>query len=467
MNNQSHLVKLGFFVFLTVSILFGLVFWFSWNTVESRKGLEINVRFRNVKGLVRGADVRQNGVRVGTVNGVFSDPSAGGALVVLGLYRGIDVPKRSYYTINTGSLLGDASLDIYTCPLGAKKDPEKLSGDEESGCNENVPSGFLENKETAVGIYEATPNLDDAVKELEGVIKQLRTTTLLGVNKILEEMNTTMEDIGPKLSSTIGNIDLMTQELRDSVKEITSKTDGVVSNLNETTNNIKESTRKMPEQINSILDNAERTISSLEKEVNSLKIDSRLDEVQSELKEILDDIEQMTSSLSEESFLNNVKDATENINKATEAINSTFTSINELERVSDIGLFYLKNEDGSKEQLASEVRFTFSKDNWYIGLNHEWWESSETSFFAGMKNESLNFGAGMFRGNTAAEFSAGEKIKVQSIIWWPEDLDFHIKVKLGIPISEKTSMIFGFEQINASSTTNSEESIFTGFQHNF
>ena len=463
MNNQSHLIKLGFFVFLTISILIVLVFWFSWNTVESRKGLEVNVRFRNVKGLVRGADVRQNGVRVGTVNSVYSDPGAGGAMVVLGLYRGIQVPNRSYYTVNTGSLLGDASLDIYTCSLKGKDDPQELTGDEDSGCNENVPEGFLEDKATAVGIYEATPNLDDAVKELEGVIKQLRTTTLLGVNRILEEMSITMEDIGPKLSSTIGNVDTMTKELRDSVKEITAKTDGVVSNLNETTSNIKESTRKMPEQLNSILEKTDETVSSLKNEIDNLEIDSRLDGLEKELKEILDDIEGMTSSLSEESFLQDIKNTTENINKTAESINSTFTNINELERSSNIGLFYLKNENQSTEKLTSEVRFTFFKENWYVGLNHEWWESSDTSFFAGLRNENINFGAGTFRGNTAAEFSTeGKKINFQSVVWWPEDLDLNLKIKLGIPISEKTNIVLGFEKIQ-----NSEENIFTGFQHNF
>ncbi len=463
MNNQSHLVKLGFFVFLTISILVVLVFWFSWNTVESRKGLELNVRFRNVKGLVRGADVRQNGVRVGTVNGVYSDASAGGAMVVLGLYRDIKVPNRSYYSVNTGSLLGDASLDIYTCPTRGKEDPDELTGDENSGCNENVPTGFLEDKATAVGIYEATPNLDDAVKELEGVIKQLRTTTLLGVNRILEEMNVTMEDIGPKLSSTIGNIDKMTQELRISVKEITSKTDGVVSNLNETTSNIKESTRNMPEQLNSILKKTDETVSSLKNEIDNLQMDSRLDGMEKGLKDILDDIEKMTSSLSEESFLQSIKDTTKTINETAESINSTFTSINEMERTSDIGLFYLKNESQATEELASEISFTFAKENWYIGLNHEWWENSDTNFFSGLRNENFKLGAGMFRGSTAAEFSReGKKMTFQSIVWWPDDLDLNLKIKLGIPISEKTNIVLGFEKIQ-----NSEENIFTGLQHNF
>ena len=364
MNNQSHLIRLGFFVFLTVSILVGLVFWFSWNTIESRKGLEVDVKFRNVKGLVRGADVRQNGVRVGTVNNVISDPEIGGARVYLGLYKGVRVSNRSYYTINTGSLLGDASLDIYSCPTAAMELPEELTGDEQSGCNENVPGGYLQNGATAVGIYEATPNLDDAVKELEGVIKQLRTTTLLGVNKILEEMNVTMKDIGPKLGSTIGNIDEMTKELRESVKEITTKTDGVVTNLNNTSSNMDQATKELPDQINSLIENANQTISSLKNEIEGLSMDSRLNNMEEEVNGILNNISTITSQLSEENFLENVQSMTENINNATSSINDTFSNINQIERKSNISIFHLNNEDAQSKSLGSEIEFQFFKNDW-------------------------------------------------------------------------------------------------------
>lgn len=462
MNNQSHLIRLGFFVFLTVSILVGLVFWFSWNTIESRKGLEVNVKFRNVKGLVRGADVRQNGVRVGTVNNVISDAEIGGARVYLGLYKGIKVSNRSYYTINTGSLLGDASLDIYSCPTAAKEFPEELAGDEESGCNKNVPGGYLQNGATAIGIYEATPNLDDAVKELEGVIKQLRTTTLLGVNKILEEMNVTMKDIGPKLSSTISNIDEMTKELKGSIKEITAKTDSVIANLDNTSSNMDQATAELPDQINSLIDNANQTISSLNNEIEGLSMDSRLNNIEGEVNSILNNISTITSELSEKDFLEDVQSMTESINSATSSINDTFTGINQIERKSNISIFHLNNEDSQSKSLGSELEFQFLKDDWYLGLNQEWWNESQTNFFAGLKGAKINLGAGRFRGNTAAEISFNQNISLKTIAWWPEDLDVNLKIKLGIPISKSTNIVVGLEKIQ-----NAEQTVFSGIQHSF
>ncbi len=462
MNNQSHLIRLGFFVFLTISILVGLVFWFSWNTIESRKGLEVNVKFRNVKGLVRGADVRQNGVRVGTVNNVISDPEIGGARVYLGLYKGIKISNRSYYTINTGSLLGDASLDIYSCPTAAKELPKELTGDEESGCNENVPGGYLQNGATAIGIYEATPNLDDAVKELEGVIKQLRTTTLLGVNKILEEMNITMKDIGPKLSSTIGNIDQMTKELRESIKEITEKTDSVVANLDNTSSNMDQATEDLPDQIKSIVENANETISSLQNEIEGLSMNSRLNNIEKEINNVLDNISTITSELSEENFLEDVQDMAENINNATSSINETFSSINQIERKSNISIFHLDNESTQSKSLGSELEFQFFKNDWYLGLNQEWWNESQTNFFAGLKGRKVNLGAGRFRGETAAEISLDQNINFKTVAWWPENLDMNLKIKLGIPVSKSTNIVIGLEKIQ-----NSEQTIFSGIQHNF
>jgi phospholipid/cholesterol/gamma-HCH transport system substrate-binding protein len=98
-------------VVLAVATLF-MVFAYRVSDLQIVKGYEINARFLKVGGLNTGADVRINGVKVGTVVSQKINPLDYMVDVKLSLMPNISLPVDSVITVAGDGLMGDKFVKI-------------------------------------------------------------------------------------------------------------------------------------------------------------------------------------------------------------------------------------------------------------------------------------------------------------------------------------------------------------------
>lgn len=98
-------------VVLVVATLF-MMFAYRVSDLQVVKGYEINSRFLKVGGLNTGADVRINGIKVGTVISQNINPLDYMVDVKLSILPKIRLPKDSLITIAGDGLMGDKFVKI-------------------------------------------------------------------------------------------------------------------------------------------------------------------------------------------------------------------------------------------------------------------------------------------------------------------------------------------------------------------
>jgi len=98
-------------VVLVVAALF-MMFAYRVSDLQVVKGYEINSRFLKVGGLNTGADVRINGIKVGTVVSQSINPLDYMVDVKLSIMPQISLPKDSQITIAGDGLMGDKFIKI-------------------------------------------------------------------------------------------------------------------------------------------------------------------------------------------------------------------------------------------------------------------------------------------------------------------------------------------------------------------
>lgn len=109
--NKKPVETIMGFVVLTVAALF-MMFAYRVSDLQVVKGYEINSRFLKVGGLNTGADVRINGVKVGTVISQSVNPLDYMVDVKLSIMPQISLPKDSQITIAGDGLMGDKFIKI-------------------------------------------------------------------------------------------------------------------------------------------------------------------------------------------------------------------------------------------------------------------------------------------------------------------------------------------------------------------
>ncbi len=98
-------------VVLAVAALF-MVFAYRVSDLQVVKGYEVNARFLKVGGLNTGADVRINGIKVGTVLSQSINPEDYMVDVKMSLRPDIILPEDSEVTIVGDGLMGDKFIKI-------------------------------------------------------------------------------------------------------------------------------------------------------------------------------------------------------------------------------------------------------------------------------------------------------------------------------------------------------------------
>ena len=98
-------------VVLAVATMF-MMFAYQVSDLQVVKGYEINARFLKVGGLNTGADVRINGIKVGTVLAQKINPEDYMVDVKMSLMPDIVLPADSTITIAGDGLMGDTCVNI-------------------------------------------------------------------------------------------------------------------------------------------------------------------------------------------------------------------------------------------------------------------------------------------------------------------------------------------------------------------
>ncbi len=91
---------------------FFLVFAYSQADLGTVKGYKISAAFTSVGGLANGADVRINGIKVGTVLDQKIDPVTFNAVVTMSIMPKIHLPVDTEATVDSEGLLGGKYLKL-------------------------------------------------------------------------------------------------------------------------------------------------------------------------------------------------------------------------------------------------------------------------------------------------------------------------------------------------------------------
>ena len=98
-------------VVLLVAVFF-LAFAYNQADLGTVKGYPLTASFQSVGGLDNGADVRINGIKVGTVLSQTIDPTSFNAVVRMSVGPDIHLPDDTVATIDSDGLLGDKYLKL-------------------------------------------------------------------------------------------------------------------------------------------------------------------------------------------------------------------------------------------------------------------------------------------------------------------------------------------------------------------
>ncbi|CUW40605.1 conserved protein of unknown function(containing Mammalian cell entry-related domain,36-113) [Magnetospirillum sp. XM-1] len=85
---------------------FFLVFAYTHANIKKIEGYEISATFASVGGLDTGADVKINGIKVGTVASQSLDPVTYDAVVKLSIAHGVTLPADTVASVSSEGLLG-------------------------------------------------------------------------------------------------------------------------------------------------------------------------------------------------------------------------------------------------------------------------------------------------------------------------------------------------------------------------
>lgn len=189
--------KVGIFVFLGCAALAGLVMKFGRLGEGVKTYYQLNVKFLDASGLLKGSDVLLAGARIGRVSsGPRLVRDGPGVIVPLRIYDYVKIPLDSKFTVGSSGLLGDRFVTV-TPPKGQ-------------------PSGYIAKDSFIDGMRES--GFDDLTKQGNELVGDLRTTVQKLNQETLSAQN--MEN----LKASMEHLNQATSALAESSKKL----DGVI-----------------------------------------------------------------------------------------------------------------------------------------------------------------------------------------------------------------------------------------------
>ena len=214
-----------------------LLFIFGYSFLKGTNLFDKNrtfyVKYQNVEGLAKSAQVTINGLDVGKVQNISFANKTGGLVVEFTVESDFEFSKNSIARIYSSGLIGGKSLGIFPQydPNNVAKSGDTLSGEVEDGMLSAVSKalGPLEKKvnntlaTVDTLILAFTDVLDEPTRNnLKKAIENLNQT-LKSFNGVSQKLNGILGENGEKLNNTFTNLDEMSAnfaKLSDSLSQL-------------------------------------------------------------------------------------------------------------------------------------------------------------------------------------------------------------------------------------------------------
>jgi len=269
------LVLIGFIILFYMSIRIGKF------GVLSDKGYDLMVYLDNANGLDTKSPVLIAGVEVGRIRSVKLDNFK--ALVRFSVKEGVQIPSDSIIAVRTQGVLGDKYLEI----LPGKEKKMLSSGEKMSNV---LTSPSFDEIFTQVGT--AAKKFGDTIEEFQGILGE-------------------KEKAGIKKS--IDNIQTITGEFKDIIKDNKNSINSVIANADDTMKGLKK-----------IVTDVESGKGSLGMLIKDEKLYNDAKDTMASLKSISSDIEQGKGSrgnlVKDDSLYNDAKDTVKNLKDITDGV---------------------------------------------------------------------------------------------------------------------------------------------------
>ena len=235
MNRDSALeFKVGIFVAIGLAMICGFVVEFGRLGEGFKTYYDLNVRFKDASGLLKGSDVLFSGAKIGKVAGPPRLTREGvGVLVPLRIYDYVKIPKDSKITVGSSGLLGDRFVNV-SMPPGAAKE-YMLKGATVDGARET--------------------GIDDLTREGNLLIADLRGT-VQNINGTFTRLNT--EALSPETLTNLRTSIEHLNETTSALSESSKKLDGVIAKAGDT----MASAKKDADDLQGTIAEARKTFSS-------------------------------------------------------------------------------------------------------------------------------------------------------------------------------------------------------------
>jgi phospholipid/cholesterol/gamma-HCH transport system substrate-binding protein len=199
MNTSQQSIRVGFFFLLGVALI-----WVTFATLSGSKffedrGYKLIAGFDDLKELKIGDDVRQAGVKIGTVGKTQLKPAGNGAEAILQIVSKYKVAKDSKASIVQSGLLGSyyISLSLGTAGAASLADGDEIATEQTPDFN------------------SVMKDLGDLGHKLDGALSSLQTS-LNGTDNqggLLQNLNKLIIDNRDKIAATMANLQNITNKI--------------------------------------------------------------------------------------------------------------------------------------------------------------------------------------------------------------------------------------------------------------
>lgn len=247
--------KVGIFVFVGLAMVGALLVQFGRLGEGFKTYYSVTVRFTDASGLLKGSDVLLAGARIGKVAGGPRLVREGaGVAVPLKIYDYVKIPLGSKFTVGSSGLLGDRFVKVTPPqgpPSGYVSPDAYIKGTRETGIGDVTQEGGalvadlrttvkklnqdtlstqnLENlKASMEHLNQATSNLAESSKKLDGVINQA-DSTMASAKKAADGLQNAITDTRKLLRSAMQGKGLIATLLND--QQLANDLHALISNL--------------------------------------------------------------------------------------------------------------------------------------------------------------------------------------------------------------------------------------------
>jgi len=280
MEYRAHEVKAGFFIVISIVVLFAFLFAITGVDLWTGK-VSYHTRFKYVGGIEAGSMVRLGGMDVGKVTGLhFPDDGDSRIQLLLEVKEGTPIRADSKAVLTTIGLMGAAYVEVSTGSPTA----------------EILPAGGYIQSEDITGFAQmAAPisEISDKLSELLSSINELfnvenrenLSATLNNLNRLLEQnadnmdaVMTNMSRITVQLSETLSHInnlvarsDTTLNENMSVLQEVLENTKGLLANLDQTMHDFDSALLSNRDDYQDIIKNLNTLTQNIEEFSNTIK----------------------------------------------------------------------------------------------------------------------------------------------------------------------------------------------------